>query len=192
MQKLGHVRNAVSAELIVRANEPNIVQALAGKAPNVNVSQSAGDPGAGSSIRIRGMRTLNGSVEPLFIVDGVPVDNSSVSITNFNVVDAGGVNLPGQDNGGQLEGTSTPNRVSDINPNDIENVEILKGAAAAAIYGARAGNGVVLITTKRGRSGPTQYRANSTWSFDEVTRLYPLQRSFGQGLRNTAPRKSVV
>lgn len=188
VQKLGHVRNNVSAELIVKANEPNIVQALAGKAPNVNVSQSAGDPGAGSSIRIRGLRTLNGSVEPLFIVDGVPVDNSSVSTTNFNPVDAGGSNLAGQDNGGQLEGTSTPNRVSDINPNDIENVEILKGAAAAAIYGARAGNGVVLITTKRGRSGPTQYRVSSTWSFDEVTRFYPLQRQFGQGRFNRDPR----
>ncbi len=187
VQKLGHVRNNVSAELIVKANEPNLVQALAGKAPNVNVNQSAGDPGAGSSIRIRGMRTLNGSVEPLFIVDGVPVDNSSVSTTNFNVVDAGGTNLAGQDNGGQLEGTSTPNRVSDINPNDIENVEILKGAAAAAIYGARAGNGVVLITTKQGRSGPTEYRANSTWAFDEVTRFYPLQRSYGQGLLGGPP-----
>lgn len=187
VQKLGTVRNTVSAELIVKANEPNIVQALAGKAPNVNVSQSSGDPGAGSSIRIRGMRTLNGSVEPLFIVDGVPVDNSSVSTTNFNPVDAGGSNLAGQDNGGQLEGTSTPNRVSDINPNDIENVEILKGAAAAAIYGARAGNGVVLITTKHGRSGPTQYRVASTLSFDKVTRLYPLQRSWGQGRFNVDP-----
>ncbi|HMI43822.1 MAG TPA: carboxypeptidase-like regulatory domain-containing protein, partial [Gemmatimonadaceae bacterium] len=84
VQKLGTVRNSVSADLIVRSNETNIVQALAGKAPNVNVAQSSGDPGAGSSIRIRGMRTLNGSVEPLFIVDGVPIDNSSVSTTNFN------------------------------------------------------------------------------------------------------------
>ena len=187
VQKLGHVRNNVSAELIVKANEPNIVQALAGKAPNVNVSQSSGDPGAGSSIRIRGMRTLNGSVEPLFIVDGVPVDNSSISTTNFNPVDAGGANLAGQDNGGQLEGTSTPNRVSDINPNDIENVEILKGAAAAAIYGARAGNGVVLITTKRGRSGPTQYRLGTTMTFDEVTKFYPLQTQWGQGRFNNDP-----
>jgi TonB-linked SusC/RagA family outer membrane protein len=187
VQKLGTVRNSVSADLIVRSNEPNIVQALAGKAPNVNVAQSSGDPGAGSSIRIRGIRTLNGSVEPLFIVDGVPIDNSSVSTTNFNPVDAGGTNLGGQDNGGQLEGTSTPNRASDINPNDIENVEILKGAAAAAIYGARAGNGVVLITTKHGRAGPTQYRAVSNWNFDKVTKLYPLQRSYGQGLRNTDP-----
>jgi TonB-linked SusC/RagA family outer membrane protein len=187
VEKLGNVRNNVSAELIVKANEPNVVQALAGKAPNVVVNQSAGDPGAGSSIRIRGIRTLNGSVEPLFIVDGVPVDNSSISTTNFNVIDAGGVNLAGQDNGGQLEGTSTPNRISDINPNDIENVEILKGAAAAAIYGARAANGVVLITTKRGRAGATRYSLNSSYSFDEVNRVYPLQRSWGQGLFGVDP-----
>ncbi len=187
VEKLGNVRNAVSADLIVKSNEPNIVQALAGKAPNVNISQSSGDPGAGSSIRIRGIRTLNGSVEPLFVVDGVPVDNSSISTTNFNVIDAGGTNLAGQDNGGQLEGTSTPNRISDINPNDIENVEILKGAAAAAIYGSRAANGVVLITTKRGRSGPTRYRLNTTYSFDKVTKFYPLQQSFGQGLFGVNP-----
>jgi TonB-linked SusC/RagA family outer membrane protein len=187
VEKLGNVRNAVSAELIVKANEPNIVQALAGKAPNVVVNQSSGDPGAGSSIRIRGVRTLNGSVEPLFIVDGVPMDNTSISTTNFNPIDAGGANLAGQDNGGQLEGTSTPNRLADINPNDIENVEILKGAAAAAIYGARAANGVVLITTKRGRAGATRYSLNSSYTFDKVTRLYPLQRSFGQGLFNVKP-----
>jgi TonB-linked SusC/RagA family outer membrane protein len=187
VEKLGNVRNAVSADLIVKANEPNIVQALAGKAPNVNISQSSGDPGAGSSIRIRGIRTLNGSVEPLFVVDGVPVDNSSISTTNFNVVDVGGTNLAGQDNGGQLEGTSTPNRISDINPNDIENVEILKGAAAAAIYGSRAANGVVLITTKRGRAGPTRYRLNTSFSWDEVTEFYPLQRSYGQGLFGVDP-----
>jgi len=187
VQKLGNVRNTVSADLIVKSNEPNLVQALAGKAPNVNVSQSSGDPGAGSSIRIRGMRTLNGSVEPLFIVDGVPVDNSSVSTTNFNPVDVGGSNLGGQDNGGQLEGTSTPNRISDINPNDIENVEILKGASAAAIYGARAGNGVVLITTKHGQSGPTQYRVTSSWSFDKVSKYYPLQTKWGQGRFGNSP-----
>jgi TonB-linked SusC/RagA family outer membrane protein len=187
VEKLGNVRNNVPAELIVRSNEPNIVQALAGKAPNVNISQAAGDPGAGSSIRIRGIRTLNGSVEPLFVVDGVPMDNSSISTTNFNVIDAGGVNIAGQDNGGQLEGTSTPNRLSDINPNDIENVEILKGAAAAAIYGARAANGVVLITTKRGQPGATRYRFTTTYTFDDVTRHYPLQRRWAQGLFGAAP-----
>jgi TonB-linked SusC/RagA family outer membrane protein len=182
VEKLGNVRNAVSPALIVKSNEANVVQALAGKAPNVQVSQSSGDPGAGSTITIRGLRTLNGSVEPLFILDGVPMNNSTFSTTNFNVIDAGGTGLAGQDNGGQLEGTSAPNRMMDLNPNDIENVEILKGAAAAAIYGARAANGVILITTKRGRSGQTRYALRSSESSDQVSKKYPLQRSYNQGL----------
>ena len=107
---------------------------------------------------IRGLRTLNGDVEPLFVVDGVPVNNASFSTTNFNPIDAGSTTgVGGLDVGGELEGTSAPNRMMDLNPADIESVEILKGAAAAAIYGARAANGVILITTKRGRSGQTRY-----------------------------------
>jgi len=187
VEKLGNVRNNVSPELIVKANEANVVQALAGKAPNVQVAQSAGDPGAGSKITIRGLRTLNGDVEPLFVVDGVPVNNTTFSTTNFNPIDAGSTTgVGGQDVGGELEGTSAPNRMMDLNPADIENVEILKGAAAAAIYGARAANGVILITTKRGRSGETRYSLRSSGSNDEVTKIYPLQRSFGQGQRGSA------
>ncbi len=187
VEKLGNVRNAVSAELITKANETNLVQSLAGKAPNVQVAQSSGDPGAGSKITIRGLRTLNGDVEPLFVVDGVPVNNSTFSTTNFNPIDAGSTTgVGGQDVGGQLEGTSAPNRMIDLNPADIENVEILKGAAAAAIYGARAANGVILITTKHGRSGATRYSLRSSGSDDEVTKFYKLQRSFGQGQRGGA------
>jgi TonB-linked SusC/RagA family outer membrane protein len=186
VEKLGNVRNAVSSELIVKSNEPNLVQALAGKAPNVSVAQSAGDPGAASRIQIRGLRTLNGATEPLFVVDGVPVANSTMSTTNFNPVDAGGINIAGQENGGELEGTSAPNRLMDINPNDIENVEILKGAAAAAIYGARAANGVILITTKRGHAGQTRYSLRSSFSNDEISRKYPLQTKYAQGTFNGA------
>lgn len=186
VEKLGNVRNQVSADLIVKSNEPNLVQALAGKAPNVQVAQSAGDPGAASRIQIRGLRTLNGNTEPLFVVDGVPVSNGTFSTTNFNPVDAGGINLAGQENGGELEGTSAPNRLMDINPNDIENVEILKGAAAAAIYGARAANGVILITTKRGHAGQTRYSLRSSVSNDEITKKYPLQRRYAQGRDNAA------
>lgn len=177
VEKLGNVRNNVSAELITKSNEPNLVTALAGKAPNVQVSASSGDPGASSSIHIRGLRTLNGTAEPLFIVDGVPVDNSSFSTSNLNPIDSPG---------GETEGTSQPNRVSDFNPNDIENVEILKGAAAAAIYGARAANGVILITTKHGKGGQTKYGLRSSYSNDDVTRKYPLQTTYGQGLGNKA------
>ncbi len=169
-----------------KSNESNIVQALAAKAPNVVVSQQAGDPGAASKIQIRGLRTLNGQTQPLFIVDGIPVNNSTVSTTNFNPIDAGGGGVGGQDNGGEFEGTSAPNRMIDMNPDDIENVEILKGAAAAAIYGARAANGVILITTKHGRSGQTHYELRSSGSNDVVTRKEPLQRGFGQGLFNVA------
>jgi TonB-linked SusC/RagA family outer membrane protein len=185
VEKLGSVRNAVSPELIVKSNETNVVQALAGKAPNVQVSAASGDPGAASKIQIRGVRTLNGSFEPLFVVDGVPVSNHTFSTTNFNPVDAGATEgVGGQDVGGEFEGTSSPNRMIDLNSSDIENVEILKGAAAAAIYGARAANGVILITTKRGRAGATHYSLRSSFSADEVTKKYPLQTSFGQGTLN--------
>jgi TonB-linked SusC/RagA family outer membrane protein len=187
VEKLGSVRNTVAPELIAKSNEANVVQALAGKAPNVTVAQSSGDPGAGSKITIRGLRTINGDVEPLFIIDGVPMNNTTFSTTNFNPIDAGSTTgVGGQDVGGQLEGTSAPNRMMDLNPADIESVEILKGAAAAAIYGARAANGVILITTKRGRSGQTRYSLRTSGSNDEVTKIYPLQRKYGQGQQGKA------
>jgi TonB-linked SusC/RagA family outer membrane protein len=182
VEKLGNVRNAVTADLIVKSNEANVVAALAGKAPNVQVAATAGDPGAGSSIQIRGLRTINGTSQPLFVVDGVPMNNNTFSTTNFNPIDVAGVNLPGQVNGGELEGTSAPNSLISLNPDDIESVEILKGASASAIYGARAANGVILITTKHGKQGGTRYSLRSSFSDDQITRKYPLQRSYGQGL----------
>jgi TonB-linked SusC/RagA family outer membrane protein len=187
VEKLGNVRNVVSPDLIRKANEPNLVQALAGKAPNVLVQQTAGDPGANSRIQIRGLRTINGNTEPLFIIDGVPVSNYTFSTTNFNPVDAGSTSgVGGQDNGGEWEGTSAPNRMIDVNSDDIENVEILKGAAAAAIYGARAANGVVLITTKHGNAGGTRYQLRSSYSNDEITRHYPLQNTWSLGRFNAS------
>src|SRR3989442_15315620 len=97
------------------------------------------------------------------------------------------VNGPGDSGGslaqvGQTEGTVSTNRAADINPNDSESVEILKGPAASAIYGARAAAGVVLIPTKSGRSGPTHFTFRSSTSFNDLNHSYPLQTSFGQGL----------
>ncbi|MEP6905800.1 MAG: TonB-dependent receptor, partial [Gemmatimonadales bacterium] len=99
----------------------------------------------------------------LFVVDGQPIDNSTIST------------------GGNTASTVSANRASDINPNDVESVEILKGAAAAAIYGSRAGQGVVLITTKSGRPGATKYSLRSTITQDKVNYDYPLQTTYGQG-----------
>ena len=172
-EKLGNVRNAVSAEDIVKSNEANVVQALAAKAPNVEVTQSSGEPGASSYIRIRGQRTVTAGAQPLFVVDGTPIDNSSFSTSNFNPIDELGT--------GEISGTTQNNRAVDLNPADIESVEILKGPAAGAIYGARAGQGVVLITTKKGRAGQTRYSWRSSLSLDDVAKTYPLQRRYGQG-----------
>jgi TonB-linked SusC/RagA family outer membrane protein len=173
-EKLGNSRNAVTAEAIDKSNESNIVEALAAKAPNVQVTGQSGDPGASSFIQIRGIRTVVGNNQPLFVVDGVPINNSATSTSSFNPVDGG---YSG-------EGTVVSNRAIDLNPNDIENVEILKGAAAGAIYGARAGQGVVMITTKSGRAGATHFSFRSTGSFDNVNHYFPLQTSYGQGSLN--------
>jgi TonB-linked SusC/RagA family outer membrane protein len=168
-EKLGNVINTVDSSAIVRSNESNIVNAIAAKAPNVEVRSQAGDPGASSYIRIRGPKTISGTGQPLFVVDGVPIDNSTL-------------NTEGQ----TTQGTVSPNRASDINPDNIASIDILKGAAAAAIYGARAGQGVVLITTKKGQSGPTRYSLSSSYSFDDVTNGVPLQTKFGLGGLNDA------
>ena len=179
-EKLGNVRNSVGADLIAKAGESNLVQALAGKAPNVTVTQQSGDPGAGSFINIRGTSSILGSNQPLFVVDGVPMDNSTFSTSNFNGPDDAGGTLA---QAGQTEGTVATNRAADLNPNDIESVEILKGPAASAIYGARAAAGVVLITTKSGRSGATHFTFRSSTSFNDINHAYPLQTSYGLGTR---------
>jgi TonB-linked SusC/RagA family outer membrane protein len=170
VEKLGSVRNSVDSSLINRSNETNIVSALAAKAPNVEVTSTSGDPGASTAIRIRGANTLGSTGEPLFVVDGLPIDNSTVTTTSFD----------GTGFGGQ-QGTSSPNRASDINPADIESVEILKGAAAGSIYGARAGQGVILITTKRGHPGATTYSLTSSLSVSDVNRFPALQNVYGHG-----------
>jgi len=157
--------NTVDTTLIRRAAEPqNVVSALAGKAPNVVVRTQSGEPGSSASVKIRGDASLTGTNQPLFVVDGQPVDNTTIST-----------------NGGN-QSTVTQNRVADINPNDIESVDILKGAAASAIYGARAANGVVLITTKRGHAGQTKFTFLTTETFDHASPEDILQHTYGQGL----------
>ena len=177
-EKLGNVRNNVNSDLINRAGETNVVQALAAKAPNVTVLQQSGDPGSSSFINIRGINSILGGNQPLIVVDGMPIDNSTFSTSNFNAPDDGGGTL---NQAGQTEGTVQTNRAADLNPNDIENVEILKGPAASAIYGARAAFGVILITTKSGRPGPTRFSFRSSVSLNDINHTYPLQTSFGQG-----------
>jgi TonB-linked SusC/RagA family outer membrane protein len=173
-ERLGVTINSVDSSTIRRASEPqNIVSALAAKAPNVVVRTQSGEPGAGASVQIRGAASLTGTNQPLFVVDGQPIDNQTVSTAALAV------------NGGSLGdrqgGIATPNRAADINPADVENIEILKGSAASAIYGARAANGVILITTKRGHTGPTRISLSSTVNFDNARLVDFLQHDYAQG-----------
>jgi TonB-linked SusC/RagA family outer membrane protein len=178
-EKLGATVNNVGGEEITKSNEPNLTAALAGKAPNVAITSESADPGSSVNIQIRGVKTFSGDGQPLFIVDGVPVDNSSI-------------NTQGQFANNGEQGTVNPNRIADLNPNDVESVTILKGSAAAAIYGARAAQGVILITTKSGKAGKTQYALHSSYSFDKVTAGYPLQTTYGQGNNGFLADNGVV
>lgn len=160
-EKLGVTISKVDAEELIESDENNIVAAMSGKIANVEITSFSGEPGATKFIRIRGQNTISGNTEPLFVIDGIPVDNSTRGITNG--------------------GSVSSNRISDLNPEDIASMDVLKGAAAAAIYGSRAANGVILITTKSGRPGQTKISYKTSYSWDKVNRSVPLQTRFGQG-----------
>ncbi len=170
-EKLGVTIDNIAAKEIVQSNEQNIVAALAGKVANVEITSSSGEPGASAYIRIRGAHSITGGTQPLFVVDGSPINN------NESTGDVGGV--------------IQQNRASDINPNDIESIDILKGAAASALYGSRAQNGVVLITTKSGKPGKVKVTYDVNYSSDEVTNLPELQNIYAQGTKGVSDLTST-
>ncbi len=170
-ERLGTARASVSAATVVRANETNVVSALAGKIPNVITNQASGDAGASTAIQIRGTKSITGTSQPLIIVDGVPTNNNTR-----------GGSPNGSVLGGQGSGAPDPNRAADINPEDIESIEVLKGAAATSIYGASAGSaGAILITTKRGTAGRTAFTLRSTYQADKPVKFVPVQLKYGVG-----------
>lgn len=138
-KQLGNTVNSVSSKQLTNTGSGNIGAALQGKVPGAQITQTSGDPSGGISVRMRGTSTIKGSSEPLYVIDGVIVSNATTNVTNLNV-------------GSSSDQVGT-NRMADINPNDIEKIDIIPGASASAIYGSRASNGVVLITTKAGKAG---------------------------------------
>lgn len=124
--------------------------AISGKIPGANITANSGAPGGGISVKLRGVTSIYSNTQPLYVVDGVFWDNTSTQpgLNTITLAAAGGLNQSNQDN--------ASSRISDLNPQDIENVEILKGASAAALYGSKAAAGVVIVTTKKGRSGKTK------------------------------------
>ena len=170
-RSLGFSVGQVEGEELNRVVRENVINSLAGKVPGVVVS-STGGTGSSVSIVIRGASSLSSDNQPLFVVDGVPVINSLNNMTQFgdrNVVDYG-------------------NPISDLNPDDIESISILKGPSAAALYGSRAGNGVVLITTKTGRkSKGITVMVNSNTVFDRPFKYFGTQKKFASGYFSFTP-----
>lgn len=158
---LGYSVQNVDADEIVSSREPNIVNALNQKVAGVNIVSASGSPGAASRITIRGAKSINGTNSPLFVVDGIPISNS--------------------DAGNGVAGVDRSNRAIDLNPNDIQSVTVLKGPAATVLYGIRAANGAVIITTKKGAEGKAVISFNSTFTADEVNQFMDLQKSYAQG-----------
>ncbi|WP_045113020.1 SusC/RagA family TonB-linked outer membrane protein [Microscilla marina] len=160
----------VATKDLISSGEPQLLNQLAGKAAGVQIiSNSGSDPGAGATIRIRGANSISGSNQPLIVIDGIPM---------YNNTDQAGSGAGG------TAGVAQQSRLNDINPNDIASMEVLKGAAAAALYGARALNGVVLITTKSGKASKKGFTVvlNSSIAIDRLNRKVPLQTSYGQGV----------
>jgi TonB-linked SusC/RagA family outer membrane protein len=173
---LGYSVQGVDADQLQKTTNANVLNDLSGKVAGVNVTSASGSAGGASYITIRGASSIGGDNQPLFVVDGVPIDNSQNYSGN---PDAGTNNL--------TEGVAYSNRAIDLNPDDIASVTVLKGGAAAALYGLRAANGVVIITTKKGQvnTGKTNtYSVNFTTSFsiDKVNKLPKVQKKYGQGL----------
>ena len=160
-QNLANSVSTISAKELTIAPTQTLDAALSGKFSGVTVSSNSGAPGGGLSVNLRGVTTINGENQPLYVVDGVIIDNTATQ-SGVDVVTkaTGGGNTNFQDN--------PVNRVADLNPNDIESIEILKGPSAAAIYGAKASNGVVIINTKRGLPGKTTVDVTQQIGFNSI------------------------
>ena len=166
---LGYAVSEVKGSDLIksRGGVSNPVNALQGKVAGLQISSSSGSMGGSSKIIIRGASSLSGNNQPLFVVDGVPIEGTDYNATE-TARGAGGYDYG--------------NLVQDINPDDIENISVLKGAAASALYGSRASNGVIMITTKRGQKDQglgVEY--SSTVGFETVTKLPKLQSQYGGG-----------
>ena len=169
-RSLGYATQTVRGSEIANKGELNVVNALQGRVAGVNITSASGGAGASSNINIRGIHSFTQNNQPLFVVDGIPVSNN-LDRTNGGTTGSNGDFQP-------------PNRALDIDPNIIESINILKGGAAAALYGSRAANGVIVITTKRGSSarGKADITLGSSYSLQRAYGLLEYQNEYGQGL----------
>lgn len=171
---LGYAVQDLQSEELMKNKSANLVNSLAGKIAGVNVTQTSGAAGAGAQVVLRGGTSLERDNQPLFVVDGIIYDNSTI-IGGNSAFD-----------GALATATTNSNRIMDVNPEDIENVSVLKGPAAAALYGSRAAAGAIIITTKKGKEGRVELSFTSRASNMWVNRLPEQQNAYKRGYYNAA------
>ncbi len=170
-KELGYAVTTVGGEETTKARDANMLNTISGKVSGVRVTSQSGSLGGGAKIIIRGANSLSGNNQPLFVVDGMPISNSGFNGTRNDII-TGGVDVG--------------NRAADINPDDIESMTVLKGAAATVLYGSRAKNGAIIITTKSGKNlkggkKRSSISLNSSVRFDSPLRLPDFQNEYAQG-----------
>lgn len=176
----GAASSTITGTAVQNSGDARLINSMAGKSAGVNIIQSTGDPGAGSKIQIRGATSITGDLEPLIVIDGIPMFNDSYVGEGF------GGNIAGSSGSlGSGGGVTQQSRLNDINPNDIESMEVLRGASAAALWGSRAANGVIVITTKKGKAGKGQKTftvdVSTSVSFDQINKKIDLNEDYGKG-----------
>jgi TonB-linked SusC/RagA family outer membrane protein len=170
-RSLGYAAQGVKAEDLTFNRQSNMINALQGKVAGATISSMGGGPGQGANIKIRGVNSIDASIsgDPLYVIDGVQIDNTTSTL---------GANSSGTDYGAR----GVTNRASDVNPDDIETINILKGGAATALYGLRGANGVVVITTKKAKQNGVSVNFSSSFGVDEVLKKPAVQKEFTQGV----------
>lgn len=166
-RQVGSYVSSIKAEELTKGATGNVLAALQGKTAGAQIVQNSGDPAGGMSVRLRGISSVSSSSEPLYIVDGVIVNAGTTRVTNTS----------SNYDGGNFIGTIGQSRMSDINPEDIDHIEVLNGAAAAAIYGSRANAGVVQIFTKRGRSGKAKVSFSTSLLMNSLRKSVPVNHA---------------
>ena len=175
-RELGNNISSVSTRSLENSGSSNLFSALQGKVPGAQITQNSGDPAGGITIRLRGVKSLQGNSDPLYVIDGVLVSNSTVNVSQTA--------LTNQVGGATSLGT---NRLVDINPADIETINVINGAAAAAQYGSRASNGLVIITTKRGKEGAPRITFSTSINMNELRKKVPIS-TYGKQFGSAALR----
>jgi len=176
---LGTAQQQVKGQDLADTQRENFVNALQGRIAGVEVTSSSGVPGASSSITIRGVSSISGSNQPLFVVDGLPIDNKTLNTSAFYSDNSSTTAFSNR-------GVDFTNRAADINPEDIESLVVLKGPEAAALYGIDAANGAIVITTKRGKSGKGSINYSNSFRLEKTRAKPEIQGVYGLGTNGIA------